>query len=198
MSFRNLRSRNDTGDRRRSKTDDRIIAGFLDGAAEAVGTLAGWARGVTGHRAWGFESPEDIVQATLLALVQNLRGGRFTGGDLRAYVRRIAKNLCITSYRRARSRGTEVALDDAEGPAAAGLAAAGLAAAGIDAERRALLNRILDGLDEACQRIIGLAYAQGLRRKEIAEHLGISEGAAKVRLFRCLEKARERLAIQGV
>jgi RNA polymerase sigma-70 factor (ECF subfamily) len=165
---------------------DRIAAAFLHDEREAVVTVTAWARAVADHRAWGFETPDDIVQEVLLALVRNFRGGRFVGGDLRAYVRRITKNICVSSYRKARTRGTAVPLEEA--------AATVPGTDGEDAVRRAEVKRILAGLDEPCRRLITLAYLHGLSRKEIARRFAISEGAAKVRLFRCLERAR---AMQG-
>lgn len=160
---------------------DRIVAGFLANETDAIALVAGWARDVARYRAWGFEEPEDLVQEVLLAVVRNLRDERFVAGDLRAYVRRIAKNVCISSYRRARTRGVEAPLDE-------GLQATG--GDGRSLERRAMLTRILASLDDACRRMIAQAYYYGLSRKEIAARWGISVTAAKVRLFRCLEKAR--------
>lgn len=171
--------------------DDTIIAGFLENEPGSVGLLASWARSVALHRAWGFETPEDIVQATLLALVQIFREGRFTGGDLRAYVRRVAKNLCVSSYRKARVRRIHVPLEETSAAASA------VADRSSDPERTALLRRVLGLLDEANRQIIMLAYLWGLSRKEIASRLGISEGAAKVKLFRCMERARSLIEGQG-
>jgi len=54
-----------------------------------------------------------------------------------------------------------------------------------------LLGWILENLDDTCRRLIISAYLHGLSRKEIAQQLDISVGATKVRLFRCLEKARK-------
>jgi RNA polymerase sigma-70 factor, ECF subfamily len=163
--------------------NDEIVAEFLRNDPASIRLLASWARDVASHRAWGFETPEDIVQATLLALLSNLREGGFTGGDLRAYVRRIAKNLCVSSYRRARVRRTNVSLED--NPSAAAVATRDL-----DPERSALLKRVLDRLDRGSRDTIEMAYFWGLSRKEMAQRLGVSEGAAKVRLFRSLERAR--------
>jgi RNA polymerase sigma-70 factor (ECF subfamily) len=160
-----------------------LIAGFLKGELSAVRTIAGWAETVARYEAWGFETPEDVVQATMLALVQNFRDGRFAGGNLRAYVRRIAKNHCVTNYRRMRSRGEHVSLDDI----ASGLAAA---PSYVDGEDKLSLKAVLDELDDGCRRIVLLAYMEGQSRDEIARQMDISVEAARVRLFRCLQRAR--------
>jgi RNA polymerase sigma factor (sigma-70 family) len=167
---------------------EAVVAGFLENGPEAVATVSGWVREVVSHRAWGLDSPDDLVQATLLALVCNFRAGRFAGGDLRAYVRRIAKNLCVSSYRRRRTRGREIPWDVAGGGEELAVPDPRPEA---DAERRVRLERVLGSLGEKCRRLIGRAYVEGWSRREIADDLGISEGAARARLFRCLERARE-------
>lgn len=169
---------------------ERLIVEFLEGRTEAVRIMAGWARSIAAHRVWGFETPEDIVQATLLALVQNLREGRFKSGDLRAYVRRIAKNMCVTDYRKVRARGEHISLEQSTHQPAARLS-------GKDVERGVMLNRILERLDERCRQIIHLAYIQGLSRKEIGGRLRISEEATRVKLCRCIQNARDMLAGLG-
>jgi RNA polymerase sigma factor (sigma-70 family) len=163
---------------------EAIVAGLLSSSSEAVGIVARWAQEVALHRAWGFERPEDLVQTALLALVQNLRDGRFVGGDLRAYVRRITKNICVSSYRRARVRGPAVGLEED------GAMARAAAAGGAEIESQAMVRRILLLLDPPCRQLIAWAYLHGHDRREIAGRLGISEGATRVRLSRCLERAR--------
>ena len=156
---------------------------------EAIRIVGHWIAEITRNRAWGFEAPEDIAQETLLALVQNIRDERFAGGDFRAYVRRIAKNIAITCYRRARRRGVTLSLEDVTEP---------LAAEGTDrVEAGAAVARLIATLDEACRRLVVLAYLRGRSRREIAVAVRISGGAAKVRLFRCLEKIRHRQAQAG-
>jgi RNA polymerase sigma factor (sigma-70 family) len=162
---------------------EEVIAALLANESEALRKVTGWARSVIAHRVWGFESSDDIIQETLLALLRNFREGKFVGGDLRAYVRRIAKNLCISRHRKIRGRGAHIQLqEDDSFSSASGTAAA--------MECAAMVGRILRGLGDACRRLMVLAYVEGLSRREIAERLGISEAAAKVRLFRCLEMAR--------
>jgi RNA polymerase sigma-70 factor (ECF subfamily) len=165
----------------------RLARAFLAGRVEAVRAVADWARPIATHNVWGFEMPEDVVQAALVAMVQNLRAGRFKGGNLRAYVRRITKNLCITNYRRARAHGVHVALED-EAPAPAS------SSSGEEIEQRALLDRILARLDETCRQIVLMAYLHGYSRREIGSHLGITEEAARVRLYRCVQNARAMLS----
>jgi RNA polymerase sigma factor (sigma-70 family) len=163
--------------------DDPIILGFLEGEPNAIRLLTRWAEGVARCHAWGFEAPEDMVQATLLALVQNLRQGRFRGGNLPAYVRRIAKNVCLGAYRKSRVRQGLVPLERSDPDSYAANPSPG-------PDLSSMLDRILQGLDPACRTLIVMAYLRGLRRSEIARQLGISETAAKVRLFRCLARAR--------
>ena len=167
---------------------ESVVADFLDNRPEAIATVTAWIRDVVRHRAWGFESPEDLVQGTLLALVRNFRSGRYAGGDLRAYVRRVAKNRCVSCYRKRRVRGHEVPWNEADGGREL---AAPDRQPECDAGRRIRLERALASLGDDCRRLIGRAYGEGWSRSEIADDLGISEGAARVRLFRCLERARE-------
>lgn len=166
-------------------TESALVAGFLANRPEAIGTVAAWARQVARHRDWGFETPEDIVQATLLVLVTNFRENRFTGGNLRAYVQRIAKNMCVSSYRRARVRRGTVSLD--QEPAIARNAAAEVE----DPDQELTVQSILRRLDEPCRRLIQLAFGLGLSRREIAARLGVAEVTARVRLYRCLRAAKD-------
>jgi RNA polymerase sigma-70 factor (ECF subfamily) len=163
---------------------EAIASGLLRGQTSAVGVATEWVRSVVRHQAWGFAAPEDIVQDALLAVVGNLREDRYRSGDFRAYVRRIAKNICIGHYRRHRRRGPHESLeaDDARVMAGDGDEQA--------MEARTEVRQILAGLDGSCRRLISLAYLEGLSRRQIGQRLGISETAAKVRLFRCLERAR--------
>ena len=162
---------------------NKLIDAFLEGRIDAIKTIADWARSVAVHKTWGFETPEDVVQATMLALVQNFRDGRFKEGDLRAYVRRITKNMCISNYRRTKTRGEHVPLEDDDPRSSPFSHTENL-------ERRVLLDEIMVRLSEGCRQIIVFAYLQGYSRREIGKRLGISEAAARVKLCRCIENAR--------
>jgi RNA polymerase sigma-70 factor, ECF subfamily len=165
-----------------TETDPRL-AGLLRNDPAAVAQIAGWIRSIAAYHRWGLDSPEDIVQETMVVLLRNAKSGAFRGGDLRSYVQRIAMNLCISSYRKARRHGVEVPMEgrSLESPSGSN---------GGSLERSQLARRILEELDETCRNLIMWVYFHGLSRQEVGERLGISEGAARVRLYRCLEKAR--------
>jgi RNA polymerase sigma factor (sigma-70 family) len=66
-----------------------------------------------------------------------------------------------------------------------------------ETERRSILDKVLTRLDEACRQIMDFAYVQGYSRLEISERLGVSEAAVRVRLYRCIRKARAMVADAG-
>ncbi len=167
-----------TAPRPDSVAADLLIKDFLNGGTEATRVFTGWARGIASHRDWGFETIDDIVQSTLLAVVQNLRAGKYASGDLRAYVRRIAKNICISNYRKARTRGVSIPLGGTEQPQAK------------EPRWHSRLDKVLELLEAPCKEIMLLAYLEGYSRAEIGGKLGISAEAARVRLSRCIQKAR--------
>jgi RNA polymerase sigma factor (sigma-70 family) len=172
------------GKRGAASTDaDRQIQAFLDGQTEAVRLISDWVESIAMHKTWGNETQEDMIQAILLTLIQNFRRGKFREGNLRAYVRRIAKNMCIDSYRMACNRGRHVSLQDESLEFSSRYG-------GDTMERHALLERILDRIDDTCRKILLLAYVKGYSRKEISEMLGIAEANVRIRLFRCVRKTR--------
>jgi hypothetical protein len=61
-----------------------------------------------------------------------------------------------------------------------------------------LLNRAVNGLPAKDRDAIVLRYLQGMSLAEVGGAMGVSEGAAKVRVFRALEKLRARFARRGV
>ncbi len=57
-------------------------------------------------------------------------------------------------------------------------------------EKVDLLAHLLDLIGENCRNLWRLIFFDELTYKEIAQKLGISEAAVKVRAFRCKEEAR--------
>jgi RNA polymerase sigma-70 factor (ECF subfamily) len=60
----------------------------------------------------------------------------------------------------------------------------------IQSERSELLRRGLDQLQKDDQHVLSLRYDSGLRVKEIAASLNLSESAVKVRHFRAVQRLR--------
>ena len=62
-----------------------------------------------------------------------------------------------------------------------------------EVERRAQVFRAVDNLPEDQRRVIVMRFAEEKSIREIADHLGRSEGAVKQLQFRGLEHLRQRL-----
>ena len=143
--------------------------------------LAAWLRGVVrrGLAAAG-RGPgdvEDVVQETLLAM--HLKRDTWDESQpLEPWVRAIARYKLVDHLRR---RGFHDHLDlDALGETLAAPAGAD-AGDGIDA------RRLLDGLPARQRRIVEEISIEGRRSGEVAERLGMSEGAVRVALHRALK-----------
>lgn len=146
--------------------DERAFAGIMSAYGKAVFRLA---LAITGNSA----DAEDASQDAFLRAFRSL--DRFDADrPFGPWIMKIAANRAITwAQRRPKTAPLEEALEAPEGPLAD------------DAGLREALQR-LSPEDRA---ILALRYEQGQSVSEIAQALGIREGAVKVRLFR----ARERL-----
>lgn len=65
-------------------------------------------------------------------------------------------------------------------------------------ERKALLLSVVSELDKDDRSIVALKFMGQRTNREIAKILGISEGAASMRLLRALRRVRERLLELGI
>lgn len=122
--------------------------------------------------------------------------GQFTGGDLKAWLYRIARNRIAMHYRRlsVERRGLAV-LSARARSAACGEPAPGPAA---DEEplRRAALEAIA-ALDETEGEVIRLKFSGACGNVEIARLLAVTPGHLGVILFRALKKIRRALEADG-
>jgi RNA polymerase sigma-70 factor (ECF subfamily) len=128
---------------------------------------------------------EDLVQEVHLKVLVNLRRGAFEARSrLRTYVERIARYTCID-----RLRGRRPSISPEELPEAA-LAREAEALRRIEEEeRRRAFLAVFQRLPENCRRLWELVYLEGLPYRECAARLGVSYGALKVRVSRCLQRA---------
>jgi RNA polymerase sigma-70 factor (ECF subfamily) len=140
---------------------------------------------------------EDLTQETLLRAHEQL--GRLRDpGALGVWLYRIATRLCYDHLRKVRLASASDAPCDAEDEAerpedrvpAGGPGAEQLAD---NAAMSACGERLLDTLPDAYRAVLLLHDLQGLTSVEIAELLGCTAGAVKVRLHRARVRFREAL-----
>ncbi len=138
------------------------------------------------------QQAEDLASEVLLRVLESLKGYRFRGVPLAAWVFRIARNYLIDLSRR-RQRRPQVSLyegiPDAEnGPQVA-------------AERviaRDELRLALTRLTEEQRQVIILKFVEGMDNTSVARVLGRSQGAVKSLQHRALVSLRKIIPSQEV
>lgn len=141
-------------------------------------------------------NPDDaaeVAQDTYLKLLRSIRTFR---GEARfsTWLYRVTSSVAVSSLRRRSRRKLDVPLETGDGyhdvpaPDSAGPEA--------DLERRELGERLhaaLASLPAGYRTVVVLKDVYGFSLEEIGRKMGISEGAAKVRLFRARQRLREML-----
>ena len=137
------------------------------------------------YRLTGSEADaEDVVQDLFVGLPEAIRGYD-ERGKMGGWIRTLATRLALTRLRWRRRRA-EVPIESA--PEIAGACVAERTIDGIDVQRALRL------LPEPLRAVLVLRELEGYSHAEIAEALGIREGASKVRLHRAREQMRKLLA----
>jgi RNA polymerase sigma-70 factor (ECF subfamily) len=174
----------------RSTADEPILVdGFLAGRAPELATVQSWVAAVVDRGNWGFEDREGVRQEILLKLLALLRQGSFgRRSSFKTWVYSVAKHSCIDAYRRERTRG-RMEVDETGAPPPAAPDPSPEASA-VAQERRDMARFILQQLPDECLELWDFVYRQGLSSQEVGSRLGINAGAVRVRVHRCLERAR--------
>lgn len=129
---------------------------------------------------------DDLVQETLLRAIK-----RFDlydrGRALRPWLFRILRNLTISQYRQADTRGTHVSLTEVEGTLPTPLSSqySGLVLRDI--------NRALDQLPFDQREVLVLVALEGLKYREVVDVLDVPIGTVMSRLSRARERLRQLL-----
>jgi len=123
---------------------------------------------------------EDAVQEAFLRAMRHFDG--FRGGDARAWMLSITRNVCFTQLRRRRSGGDKVEFDEAlhspdEGDSAPEADLASVLAA-------ESVREGLDRLSVEFREVLVLRELEGLSYKEIAQVIGVPIGTVMSRLGR--------------
>jgi RNA polymerase sigma-70 factor, ECF subfamily len=169
----------------RETEDQEIVARFLRGDAEAVGTLDGW----IASAAWPYQRRlahrwDDLLQDVRLEITRLLGQGKFRGeSSLRTYLWRVVNHTCLDQIRAAGKRQW-TDLDELERDDGGTLPDP---AAGRH-EDRDLLWRVLERVPGDCREMWRMIVA-GLSYREMSGRLGVAEGTLRVRTLRCREKA---------
>ena len=171
-----------------SRTDEELMAAYLDGDHQAFRELFDRylprLRGMMRRGMPRDARPEDLVQRTFLQL-HRARHDFQQGRKLRPWLMTIALNT-KRQYLRKRKRAREEALEldgrsDPRTPAHDP----------VKAERERILLQALARLPESQRHAIELHWIQGLSFSEVAEIVGASLSAVKVRAHRGYQKLRE-------
>lgn len=185
-----------------SRTDEELVASSLAGDASAFDLLVlRWDRKIQGaiYRLMGSEEEaRDLCQEAFLKAYRGLRGFK---GEARfsSWLYQIALNLCRDRMRRRRGR-VMVSLDALE-PDAQGQVLRDETSTQDLVEARDLQDRVraaVMALPDDQREVIVLKEYEGLTFQEIAEVLGLPVSTVKTRLYRGLDRMRERLLREGV
>lgn len=185
-----------------SRTDEELVASSLAGDPSAFDLLVlRWDRKIQGaiYRLMGSEDEaRDLCQEAFLKAYRGLGGFK---GEARfsSWLYQIALNLCRDRMRRRRGR---VLLSlDALDTEAQGAVLRDEASTHDLVEARDLQQRVraaVMALPDDQREVIVLKEYEGLTFQEIAEVLDLPVSTVKTRLYRGLERLRERLVSQGV
>lgn len=173
----------------RAATGDRAaVAALLDRIRVPVVRLC---RARMSGRSIGGNTPEDVAQEVLIAVLGAL--GRFRTGDTRwmAFVNGIVRNKVNDAFRAAgRDRSEpydevpDPGVDDEHGPEASALRGAD----------RQLLARVMAELNENQRDVLNYRIALGYSAEETARLLGSTAGAVRVSQHRALVRMRALMA----
>jgi len=168
--------------------DDEILHRFLAGDSEAVCLIQGWVDGVVHLGRWRFEDPEAASQEIVMRLLTTVRAGRYQRrSSFKTFVFAVAKYTCVDLYRRERLRG-RVEREGQVSPPARRETEPHRSLE--ETESLAVLKYVVQRLPEECRRLWHWVYGEGRSAAEIGSRLGTSAGTIRVRVHRCLAKAR--------
>lgn len=166
--------------------DQEVVARFLKGEADAVGTVDGW----ISRAAWPYQRRladrwDDVLQEVRLEVTRLLGQGKFRGeSSLRTYLWRVVSHTCLDQIR-SQSKWQWTDLEAVDRGDALTLPPPSVAST---REDRDLLLRVLDKVPQECREMWRMIVA-GLSYREMGLRMNVAEGTLRVRVLRCREKA---------
>jgi RNA polymerase sigma factor (sigma-70 family) len=163
-------------DREEARTFERSLLGWLDDAYNLA--------------RWLLHDDQEAQDAVQDAFIRAMRyAGGFRGGDRRAWLLAIVRNVCYTQLSRSRAATGSVAFDEEQHQGAAAAAANPEAAALGRADREALIHA-LEALPVEYREAIVMREMEGLSYKEIARAADVPIGTVMSRLARARDRLR--------
>ena len=167
--------------------DQDMVARFLRGESDAVGTVDGW----ISRAAWPYQRRlvnrwDDVLQDIRLEITRLFSQGKFRGeSSLRTYLWRVVSHTCLDQIR-AEGKRQWTDLEELE----QGTADGGLMIDPTPArhEDRDLLLRVLERVSGDCRDMWRMIVA-GLSYRDMSLRMNVAEGTLRVRALRCREKA---------
>jgi RNA polymerase sigma-70 factor (ECF subfamily) len=172
-----------------------VALGLARGEALAEREVRGWVRRFLAASALALPGDvrADLEQEVMVELWQAVRRPDFDATrELGGFVRVLCARRAIDWWRSMRRREAdatpEALADDSPGPLDELLSQ----------ERQALARRVFATLSTRCRELLRQQVVEKLSYREIALRSGRSEGALRVQLHRCIERARLRLRESAV
>ena len=140
-------------------------------------------------RGWGIppEDQKDLTQQIMWQLWEATNKENFRAEGFWKFVEIVASRRCI-DWRRAQRQNR--ALEDVDEPSDSRQNPLTTA---LQKEKVERAHAVLAQLSPECRNLIRLHVAEGKSYREIAEILGDTEGALRVRMHRCIQRARKVL-----
>jgi RNA polymerase sigma-70 factor, ECF subfamily len=122
---------------------------------------------------------EDITSEVFHHALKNLSRYEWRGIPFSAWLFRIASNIIADRWQQPARQVSDADLPDEAAPG--------------EIEQQAVLFELVDRLPDDQRAVISMRFAEQKSIKDIAQHLGRSEGAVKQLQFRALERLRDQL-----
>lgn len=173
-------------------SDEALAESAIEDRSAYIELYHRYVNGVHSYFAWKFGRvvAEDLVSETFTRALNSLH--RFDAGrSWKAWLFGIARHV---SREHARRRAREpVTTSD---PIEVISESPGPETAAIDSERVAFTRALVAGLSAGDREALELRFWAGLSYREVAAVMGTSEGAARVRVHRSLQKLKSQLEIR--
>jgi RNA polymerase sigma-70 factor (ECF subfamily) len=131
------------------------------------------------------EAARELAQDTLLAVIAAIREGKVRDPErLAGFVHGVARNVLAGHFRRNAGRPSTVPIEDVDLPSPVDDDAS---------DRREIVRRALDALGAEDREVLELTLGLGLQPAEIAERLGLTPDAVRMRKMRATRRAAEML-----